>query len=161
MTLWIWFQWECFLLVITDTFNVAFFFFTCQKLWKSIFLCPLKIFSIGQSMPAAAAWSNHFCYICFVVFIVTCGTSCLASGVWVCGEHQTDVRISLLASLAVFPRLAALPRKHLPTPPPSRKTKNKKQNGSQHMCNFVCTSTLRFTVAGSEKQNKTKSWDLN
>lgn len=66
---------------------------------------------------------------------MTCGTSCLASGVWVCGEHQTDVRISLLASLAVFPRLAALPRKHLPTTPtPPEKKQNKKNRTAASTC---------------------------
>lgn len=63
-----------------------------------------------------------------------------------------------------FPSFGSFTQKtsaYHPHPHPRKKNKQKKQNGSQHMCNFVCTSTLRFTVAGSEKQNKTKSWDLN
>lgn len=125
-------------------------------MWKSIFLCPLKISSIGQSMPAAAAWSNHFCYICFVVSIVTCGTSCLASGVWVCGEHQTDVRISLLASLAVFPRLAALPRKHLPTTPtpPEKKKQTKKTERQPAHVQLCLHKYLKIHWFRKTKQNK-------
>lgn len=47
--------------------------------------------------------------------------------VWGCGEHQTDVRISSLASLAGFPHLADLPNKHLPC-------SLLKVNDSQQMC---------------------------
>jgi len=69
--------------------------------------------------------------------------------IWSCGEHQTAIHISSLASLAGFPGLADLANKHLHRP-------FLKVNDSQQMCCFVCRAPSDFLFL-VEIQN----WNLN
>lgn len=68
-------------------------------------------------MLAAAAWSKHFCCICFVVFILACSASSLACGVFGAAVN-TELMYAFLRSLHWSGSLVSdLPNKHLPRPP--------------------------------------------
>lgn len=73
---------------------------------------------------------HMLCCVHSGIWYFTLGIRC----VWGCGELQTNVRISSLASLTGFPRLADLLHKHLPCFP-------SKVNDSQQMCCFVCKAS--------------------
>lgn len=86
----------------------------------------LKIFSIGQTMLAAAAWSKHFCCICFVVFVLACSASSSACGVFGAAAN-TELMHAFLRSLRWSGSLVSdLPNKHLPRPPGKWTTASKR-----------------------------------
>lgn len=103
-------------------------------------LRPLKIFSIGQSTLAAAAWSKHFCCICFVVFILAC-CSRLASDVFG-AVVNTKLIYAFLHSLHW---LGSLVWQIYPTNICLALPESEWQPANVLLC---LQNTLRFTVAG-------------
>ena len=108
--------------VVVVTHVVRYFLYICQKLGESIKQPPphpFKIFRIGHTPLAAATWSKHFGCICFVVFILACCASCLASGVFGAAVN-TKLMCTFLHSLHWLGLLVwqIYPSKHLPRPPP-------------------------------------------